>query len=378
MSRTQQLKGYIVTPAGIVRGSVGFASGFIQEIGGQSVSEQEARESREPIIVPGFVDLHVHGGGGFDTMDGNDAALAIAQQHAKHGTTSLLATTLTAPREDLTAAFVGVARAMAKQTSDAAPGAAIMGIHLEGPYINDAKLGAQPPFTRDFDDTELRALHDIAPIKLVTLAPEIPDALRIVRALNDAGIVVQLGHSDATYEVARTAFAGGARGVTHLYNAMSGLHHRKPGLVGAALAHAKYCEIIPDLLHVHEGAIRVAMRAIDGVYCVTDSTSAAGMPDGDYKLGRHTVTKCMGGVRLADGTLAGSTLTMDAAFRNLINVLELDLNAAVRRTSTLACEFLRLTDRGQIATGMRADLVVLNHELTPRAVYVAGVEQGIQ
>ena len=135
------------------------------------------------------------------------------------------------------------------------------------------------------------------------------------------------------------ALEAGASGFTHLFNAMTGLHHRAPGMAGAALAHAQRAEIIPDLLHVHPGAIRVALRCIPGLYCVTDSTAAAGMPDGDYRLGRHTVTKCLGGVRLADGTLAGSTLTMDQALRNLVG-LGLTLAEASRRTSTLAADHL--------------------------------------
>jgi N-acetylglucosamine-6-phosphate deacetylase len=156
------------------------------------------------------------------------------------------------------------------------------------------------------------------------------------------------------------------------------MHHRKPGLVGAALAHARYAEVIPDLQHVHEGAIRVAMRSIPCVYCVTDSTSAAGMPDGEYRLGRHIVTKCMGGVRLPDGTLAGSTLTMDEAFRNLVDVLQLDLLSAMRRTSTYACDFLHIADRGRIAEGAYADVVVMDRDLKLQDVYVEGVRQGEQ
>ena len=153
---------------------------------------------------------------------------------------------------------------------------------------------------------------------------------------------------------------------------MSGLHHREPGMVGAALAHAKYSEIIPDLLHAHKGAIRVALRAIPHLYCVTDSTAAAGMPDGDYRLGRHKVTKCLGGVRLADGTLAGSTLTMDQALRNLVNELDMDLIDASRRVSTHAADYLGASDRGRLSAGAWGDAVVLDRDLTVSDVYVEG------
>lgn len=164
----------------------------------------------------------------------------------------------------------------------------------------------------------------------------------------------------------------GATGFAHLFNAMSPLHHREPGMVGAALAHAEFAELIPDLLHVHPGAIRAALRAIPRLYCVTDSTAAAGMPDGDYKLGRHTVHKCLGGVRLSDGTLAGSVLSMDQALRNLVDTLGLDLVDASRRVSTYAADHLGLPDRGRLAPGAWGDLVVLDRDLVVQAVCVEG------
>jgi N-acetylglucosamine-6-phosphate deacetylase len=170
---------------------------------------------------------------------------------------------------------------------------------------------------------------------------------------------VQLGHSAASYEQALAALQQGAQGFTHLFNAMSPLHHRAPGMAGAALAHARHAEIIPDLLHVHPGAIRAALRAIPGLFCVTDATAATGMPDGAYRLGRQTVHKCLGGVRLADGTLAGSTLTLDQALRNLVAV-GLPLADAAARCSTVAADYLGLADRGRLAPGAWADLVVLD------------------
>jgi N-acetylglucosamine-6-phosphate deacetylase len=370
-----KIRGYIATAEGFVDGELVFSAGRITSIRGTPMEVRDARDGRQAIVLPGFVDLHVHGGGGHDMMDAGAACDAIARLHARHGTTAMLATTLTAPSEDLVRAFNALAAVMQAQRAGSSFGARILGAHLEGPFISDGKLGAQPAFARDFDDAELQALHAKAPIKLITLAPELANAAQIIRALSADGFVVQLGHSEASYEQGREGFANGARGVTHLFNAMSGMHHRKPGLVGAALAHARYAEIIPDLQHVHEGAIRVAMRAIPCVYCVTDSTSAAGMPDGEYRLGRHTVTKCMGGVRLSDGTLAGSTLTMDEAFRNLVGVLQLDLLAAMRRTSTYACDFLNIADRGRIAEGAHADLVLMDRDLKLTDVYVEGIRQ---
>ena len=195
--------------------------------------------------------------------------------------------------------------------------------------------------------------------------------LDFVRQLKRFGIVTQCGHTMGTYEDGVAALMAGVSGFTHLFNAMTPLEHRQPGMVGAALAHARYAELIPDLLHVHPGAIRAALRAIPHLYCVTDSTAATGMPDGQYQLGSHTVHKCMGGVRLADGTLAGSTLTMDQALRNLVDI-GVDLDDAARRLSTYPADYIGEFDRGRLAEGACADLAVFTHDLKLKAVYVEG------
>jgi N-acetylglucosamine-6-phosphate deacetylase len=373
------LQGLIATPSGFIRGEIHWSGRKISQIVGTAVAAEQVTLNSEPLIVPGFVDLHVHGAGGVDLMDGGTAADTLARSHAQFGTTALLATTLTASQFDLTNALTGLAAVMTRQDASVqdglASGARILGAHLEGPYISPDKLGAQPAFARPFNQAEFLALHAIAPIKLVTVAPELTQAAEVIRQLVKLGIIVQLGHTNASYEQAFEAMQNGATGVTHLYNAMSGLHHRAPGLVGAALAHSSYAELIPDLLHVHPGALRVALRSIPRCYCVTDSTAAAGMPDGEYRLGTHRVNKCMGAVRLADGTLAGSALTMDLAFANLVKQLGLPLLEAVKRCSTYACQFLGIADRGVIQTHAYADLVVLNPDLSIAKVIVEGVVQ---
>jgi N-acetylglucosamine-6-phosphate deacetylase len=221
---------------------------------------------------------------------------------------------------------------------------------------------------------ELAALHAIAPIVTITLAPEVEGHGELIAALRAAGHLVQIGHSNGSYEQGVAALRCGAVSFTHLFNAMSALHHREPGMVGAALAHAQHAEIIPDLLHVHPGAIRAALRAIPGLYCVSDATAATGMPDGDYRLGRHTVSKCQGGVRLADGTLAGSALTLDQALRNLV-AIGLALDDAARRVSTHAADLLGRSDIGRLAVGACADLVVLDADLQIQGVLVDGDER---
>ena len=352
-----KLEGHILTPQGFVRGAIEISDGRITALQGSPVDEARVRaDVATPVLLPGFIDTHVHGGGGADTMDAGTAAATLARQHAQHGTTALLATTMTAPLADIEAAL----RALAPAISQRTPGCArLLGVHLEGPYISPDKLGAQPAYARPPALDEILALHAIAPIRLVTLAPEVSGMLALIPALVQAGMRVQIGHTGASYEQAVAAMDAGASGFTHLFNAMSALHQRAPGAVGAALAHGRHAEIIPDLLHVHPGAIRAALRAIPGLYCVTDATSATGMPDGDYRLGRQTVTKCLGGVRLADGTLAGSTLSMDQALRNLV-AIGLPLAQASARVSTHAANYLGLADRGRLQPGAVADVVVLD------------------
>ncbi|HEY5800419.1 MAG TPA: N-acetylglucosamine-6-phosphate deacetylase [Burkholderiaceae bacterium] len=364
MQASTQISGNILTPEGWIDGTVSFDTRVQAIQGGAATAQPGAGD----IIVPGFIDLHVHGGGGKDAMEGGDAPSHIAKVHARYGTTSLLATTMTAPPDEIDTAL----RAIGKAAETRQPGSArILGVHLEGPYINSGKLGAQPNFASHATLAEVQRLSALAPLRLITIAPEIDGHLELVRLLADLGIRAQIGHSNGTYEDGKKALEHGAAGFTHLFNAMTGLHHRDPGMVGAALAHARYAEIIPDLLHVHPGAIRVALRAIPYLYCVSDSTAATGMPDGAYMLGRMQVHKCMGGVRLADGTLAGSTLTMDQALRNLVS-LGLDIADASRRVSTYAADYLGITDRGRLAQGCHADMVVLDSKLQIKAVYIEG------
>lgn len=363
------LEGIVVTPQALLRGRVVIDGARIAVVDGSVLADDAWRDAAVPLLLPGFVDLHVHGGGGADLMQGGAAIDTVARTHVRHGTTALLATTMTAPRPEIEAALRAVAPACRQRT----PGAArVLGVHLEGPYLSPDRLGAQPALAALPSAEAVLALHAIAPLRVVTLAPELDGALQAIAPLVAAGIRVQLGHSAGRYEDACAALACGASGFTHLFNAMSPLHQRAPGLAGAALAHAVHAELIPDLLHVHPGAIQAALRAIPGLYCVSDATAAAAMPDGDYRLGRQTVRKCAGGVRLADGTLAGSTLTMDQALRNLVGALGLPLREAALRVSTHAARYLGLADRGALQAGAWADMVVLDAALQVQRVIVEG------
>jgi N-acetylglucosamine-6-phosphate deacetylase len=296
------------------------------------------------------------------------AGARVAPHHAPHGTTSLLGTTMTAREAAIRKALGGLAGPIGERPAGAAR---MLGVHLEGPFINPARLGAQPPDVMTASLELVRALHAIAPIRVLTLAPEIDGHLALIPQLAAMGIRVQLGHSAGTYEDGRAALQAGAAGFTHLFNGMSALHHREPGMAGAALAHAEYAEVIPDLQHVAPGALRAAMRAIPRLYGVTDATAATGMPDGEYALGSQRVFKCQGCVRLGSGSLAGSALTMDQALRNFVDI-GLTLHDASDRLSRFPADYLGEHQRGRLAPGAWADIVVLDADLQPTAVFVEG------
>ena len=363
------LTGDILTPTGWLQGSMTISGTQVTQISGTPISEEQVMGRDEPKFIPGFIDLHVHGGAGVDLMSGGDSLAHIARHQIKHGTTSFLATSMTAPLPELERVLTGIKQHLS-QTIDKDQ-AKVLGVHLEGPYINPGRLGAQPAWTRDIVLTEILHLNDITPIRVLTLAPECVGDRHLIEHLTQMGIRVQIGHSHGSYEDGVNALKHGASGFTHLFNAMTPLHHREPGMVGAALAHAHYAELIPDLLHVHPGAIHVALRAIPHVYCVTDGTAATGMPDGMYMLGSQEVNKCLGGVRLKDGTLAGSTLTMIDALRNLHSI-GLSIAEASQRLSTVPAQYLGLNNRGQLVEQAIAYIVVIDKNLHLHTVYTRG------
>ncbi|REC95868.1 N-acetylglucosamine-6-phosphate deacetylase [Kushneria indalinina] len=363
--RAMTLEGNILTPEGWFRGELTIRQGRIAGVSGTPVNPED---NDAPRIIPGFIDLHVHGGGGADLMEGGDALATLASTHARFGTTSLLGTSMTASREALIHAFGDAGRIMATPPERAAD---ILGIHLEGPFINPDMLGAQPPYARPGTLEAFDELDALAPIRVITIAPEVDGHMALIKTLAARGVRVQIGHSAAMHDQCVEALQSGARGFTHLYNAMSGLHHRAPGVVGAALAHGDYAELIGDLVHVEAGALLAARRAIPHLYVVTDATAAAGMFDGEYRLGEHRVFKQGDSVRLADGGLAGSALTMDVALRNLTG-LGLSLEEASQRLSLWPARYLGVNDRGILAPGYRADIVTLSPQLEIEQVWVAG------
>lgn len=369
-ARVTRLEGQVVG----LPGAEGPVPGALELEGGRVVGFR-AGPAPARLLLPGFVDLHVHGGGGADVMDGADGLRAVAAFHLRHGTTTLCPTTVTRPLDELRA-FVASVGALEQE----APGAArLAGVHLEGPFIAEARRGAQPAFTRPIDPAALEALVGAGPVAAITLAPELPGALEAVRWLAARGVRVSLGHSDCTYDQARAAFAAGAGGVTHLFNAMSGLDHKRPGLAAAALEAPEAAEAVLELIldghHVHPALFRLALRAARGrVALVTDAIRAAGQPDGESELGGQRVLVRNGRAGLPDGTLAGSLLTLDRALRLAVD-LGLTVTEASRLLSLHPAQALRRPDLGHLAPGAHADVLALDPAtLTLERVWVAGVE----
>jgi N-acetylglucosamine-6-phosphate deacetylase len=326
------------------------------------------------VLVPGFIDVHVHGGNGADFMDAHDDGTErILAFHARHGTTALAATTLSASRGDLQTAVEGIRR-VAAATPD---GAEIVAVHLEGPYINRDRAGAQDQASiRPSDIHELAALINEAPRLrwIVTIAPELEGARALIEHFRDR-VLFSIGHTSADHATAVAAIAWGACHFTHLFNAMTGLHHRDPGVVGAALTSVDAtAELIADGVHVHPAALRVAVGAMPHrIVLVTDAMRACGLADGTYKLYDYEVTVADGAARLADGTLAGSVLTMAGAVKNMVELAGLPLETVIPLATEVPARIAAVADRkGKIETRYDADLVLLTEKFEVERVWVRG------
>lgn len=364
----------VVTPARIL------APGWLHLDGDRIVEVVEGAPPRAPdvdlgdmTVVPGFVDLHVHGGGGASFDSGtSDAADVVAATHLAHGTTSMAASLVTDIRERM----VGAVRELALLVQDGR----LAGVHLEGPWLSPQRSGAHQPgslTTPDPASVDALLTAGDGAVRMVTLAPELPGGIDAVHRLVGAGVLAAIGHTDATYDEARAALDAGARLGTHLFNAMRPLHHRDPGPVGALLDSPVDVELIADGVHLHPALLRTVFAAKPGrCILVTDAMAAAGAPDGDYALGQMAVEVREGVARLAspdgDGAIAGSTLTMDAAVRFAVRTAGLPLLDVVHAASTAPARAWGLGEVGAIEAGRRADLVVLDDHLEVVRVMRAG------
>ncbi|OIN78162.1 N-acetylglucosamine-6-phosphate deacetylase [Mycobacterium malmoense] len=324
------------------------------------------------VVVPGFVDMHVHGGGGASYTDA-DGIGAAAEFHLRHGTTTTLASLVTASPAELIAGVRALAAATRRGT--------VAGIHLEGPWLSRARCGAHDPtLMRDPDPAEIDAVLAAADgaIRMVTLAPELPGADAAIRRFRDAGVVVALGHTDATYAQTKRAIAAGATVGTHLFNAMPPLHHREPGPALALLQDPGVTvELIADGVHVHPAVVRAVIGAAgpDRVAVITDAVAAAGCADGAFRLGPVPIDVASGVARVrGTSTIAGSTATMDRLFRNVAGpgFDDAALAAAVQMTSATPARALGLERVGALRVGTDANLVVLDRDLRIKAVMVNG------
>jgi N-acetylglucosamine-6-phosphate deacetylase len=342
------------------------------EIDGPTIIDVVADNSAgDYIVVPGFVDLHCHGGGGHTFTTGDLAqARGAAEFHLRHGTTTMLASLVSSPFElmrDATAGYLPLVQE-----------GVLAGVHYEGPYLSGARCGAQnPEFLRDPSVAELTELIELGEgsVRMVTIAPELPGAIKAIALLREHGVLAAIGHTDATYEQARAGIAAGGTVGTHLFNGMRPPHHREPGPVVGLLDSVAVCELIADNIHLHPGMLAFAARAAgpDRAALITDAMDAAGMPDGDYELGGQQVVVADRVARLArNGSIAGSTLTMDEALRNAVEA-GIPLPDAAAMASTTPARVLGLDDVGALEAGLRADLVVLDAGLRVKRVLRAGV-----
>lgn len=359
----------------IETGSLLIENGRIKEINPLDYSGEDILDANGQYVSPGFIDVHIHGAGGYDTMDGTIESInTISKTIVKHGTTAFTPTTMTVSIEDIRKSLAAI-----KDVKDTgSQGAQILGVHLEGPFISPNAIGAQNPnyilspsisnyneIVQDYEDI----------ITSITLAPEVDGAKELIKHLSSRGIVCSLGHSKATYEEAIEAIECGACHTTHLFNAMSPLTHRNPGIVGATFDSNITTETISDGVHISYPVLRITykQKGSDNVLLVSDSMMACCMPNGNYELGGQNVTVTNGEARLKNGALAGSVLTLDKAVRNVYKNSTLPLYEIIKMASYNGAKHCKVHDhKGQIKEGYDADLILFDNDININKVFVLG------
>lgn len=377
MSETVVVRGIVVTPFEMTsRGEVVVEDGKVAYVGPEAETSGRVYDFGDGIVTPGFIDLHVHGGAGFDVMDASSCSIdGVSRYLAAGGVTSFLPTTCTAPQRDLIAAASAVKAAVDRGTG----GAEILGLHMEGPYLNPARRGAQNP-----DHIRPPSIDEIAEfqreagdaLRMVTLAPEVEGALDVAEWLSSRGVVPSAGHTDATYEEMEAAVDAGFRHVTHLFNSMRPLHHREPGVAGAALTEGRVTVgLIADGVHLHPAALRLAAGAkgASKTALVSDSIPPAGLPDGEYSFGGQRVVLRGGRCLMESGVLAGSTIRLCDTVRNMVELTGMPITEAVEMASSTPAGIIGVADRkGRLEAGMDADLTVLGPGFSVLLTMVGG------
>lgn len=361
---------------GVVTTNIGFENGKIVYIGNDD-SQIESIASVNGIVVPGFIDQHIHGAGGSDGMDGTEKDLqTISETIAREGTTGFLATTMTQSPQNISKALTAVKDIMQKGEFK---GAEVLGVHLEGPFISPKHIGAQPleyvakPSVEIFDEYDRLSGGNI---KIVTLAPEQEGGLELVEHLAKLGKVASIGHTGSKFDDVERAVKAGAKNVTHTYNAQTALHHREVGVVGSAMLFDELnCEVICDTIHVSVPAIKLVIKnkPHNKFTLITDAMRAKGMPDGLSELGGQTVIVKNGEARLEDGTLAGSVLKMNVAVKNLVEKAGVSFTDAIDFATRNPAENIGvLAERGTVEVGKRADFTVLDEDFNVLLTVVGG------
>lgn len=370
------LRGKLVKPATLIpRGQVEVTAGKITYSGPLRPPSGEVVDYGGAMIAPGFIDIHIHGAARHDVMDPNTAALpAISRHLAAGGVTGFLATVQTAPLNEMKQALTRIAKA----TRSDLPGAALLGSHVEGPFLSPQKKGAQDPehlIHATTDDTEELHRASRGSMKVMTLAPEEPGGLEAVDWLTEHGVVASAGHSNATLAEAKAAFSHGVTHLSHFYNGMRGFHHREPGIVGAGLTDSRVSlELVADLHHVNPTALRLAVQAKGPgmVALVSDSVKPAGLPDGKYTYRGRRLHVRGGVAALSDGTIAGSVIRLSDAVGNMVNHVGVSVPDAVQMASRTPARILGL-GKGALISGMDADITVLDSDFKPLRTIIEGV-----
>src|SRR5829696_3162860 len=369
--RGQVVTDYEVWPGGTIL----FADGSVADVAPDDSLVADAHEVHdygEALILPGFVDLQVNGAFGVDVASESSRLPELSGALLSTGTTSYLPTVISSPEGLYEEALPAIGAA-----HSSSPGAEVLGVHLEGPFINLDKKGAHAAAHVLRPDTELLGrLLDLGPVRMITLAPELEGAGSLMSLATRRGVVVSAGHSDIAFEPAYGVLDGQVSGVTHLFNAMSAMHHREPGLPGAAFAHPRaVCGLISDGLHVHPEMVGLAFRMLgpDRLCLVTDAIAAAGMQDGEYRLATRTVYVHEGEPKLGSGSLAGSVLSMKEAFKNILAFTGCTIPEASRMVSTSPARLVGEGRRkGRLVPGYDADVTVLTPDLSVESVWRGG------